>query len=73
MTDGKQRRFSNWQEEYQRKMVSAEEAARVVKSGDRVVLPCVFLGVTPTMIMARRNELKDVEIQAMAPAFDPGC
>ena len=32
----------------------------------------MFLGVTPTMITARRNELKCVEIQAMAPAFDPG-
>ena len=26
----------NWREEYQRKLVSAEEAVRLVKSGDRV-------------------------------------
>ena len=72
MTDSKQRSFNNWQEEYRRKMVSAEEAAKVVKSGDRVVLPCAFVGATPIAIMARRDELKNVEIQAMAPGFDPG-
>jgi hypothetical protein len=27
--------FDQWQEEYRKKMVTAEEAARVVKSGDR--------------------------------------
>jgi len=72
MANREHRSFNSWQEEYQRKMVSAEEAAKVVKSGDRVALPCVFVGATPIAIMARRDELKDVEIQAMAPAFDPG-
>ncbi len=72
MTASKQRSFNNWREEYQRKIVSAEEAAKVVKSGDRVVFPNIFIGVTPAAIIARRDELKDVEIQVTAPPYDPG-
>ena len=64
--------FDQWQEDYRKKMVTAEEAARVVKSGDRVVLPNIFLGVTPTAIFERRAELNDVEIQVTAPPYDPG-
>ena len=29
----------NWVEEYKRRIVSAEEAVKVVKSGDRVIAP----------------------------------
>ena len=29
----------NWRDEYQRKLVSADEAVKVVKSGDRVIVP----------------------------------
>jgi len=72
VTRNGQRTFSSWREEYRRKMVSAEEAAKVVKSGDRVVLPNVFIGATPTAIIQRRDELKDVEIQVTAPRYDPG-
>ena len=33
----------NWRDEYQRKLVSAEEAVKTVKSGDRVVFPTASL------------------------------
>ena len=72
MAGNRRRSFSNWEEEYNKKMVSVEEAARVVKSGDRVVFPNIFTGVTPAAIIARKDELKDVEIQVMSPPFDPG-
>ena len=35
---GRRHDFGNWREEYRRKTVSTEEAARAVKSGDRVVM-----------------------------------
>ncbi len=63
---------SNWKAEYQRKLVSAEEAAKLVKSGDRVVLPCGFHGVTPQAMIARRQELKDVEVRFTSMVYDPG-
>jgi len=73
MTRGRQPDFSNWREEYRRKTVSAEEAARAVKSGDRVVMANrYYAGPTPVAIFERRDELTDVEILSTAPTFDPG-
>lgn len=63
----------NWREEYKRKLVSAEEAVRVVKSGDRVVIPIsVTLEVLHESLGARKDELKGVEIlQGAAGVFYP--
>jgi len=63
----------NWQEEYKRKLVSAEEAVKVVKSGDFVVTP---LPDQPSYLQealaARANELRNVTVSISASAFDPG-
>ena len=63
----------DWREEYQRKLVSAEEAAKLIKSGDRVVFTmgreAFAVGLA---IAARRGELKDVEIFCRAPGYDFG-
>lgn len=64
--------FNNWREEYQRKLVTPDKAAKLIKSGDRVVMPCAFRGLTPLALIARRQELKDVSIQSTAPISDPG-
>ncbi len=65
--------FDSWQEEYQRKTVSAEEAIRVVKSGDRVSFTYgrepLALGLA---LAARKNELKDVRIFVRTPSIDFG-
>ncbi|MBN1613020.1 MAG: hypothetical protein JW950_01005, partial [Deltaproteobacteria bacterium] len=63
----------NWQEEYKRKLVSAEEAVKVVKSGDFVVTP---LPDQPSYLQealaARANELRNVTVSISATALDPG-
>ena len=59
----------DWREEYKRKLVSAEEAVKVVKSGDRVVCgthpdqPKVLGGA----LAARKEELKDVDLVMEMP------
>lgn len=63
----------DWQEEYKGKLVSAEEAVKVVKSGDRVVFPLPFPPrLFPGALAARKDELRNVEIQAAAPITNPG-
>jgi len=63
----------DWEEEYKSKLVSAEEAVKVVKSGDRVATP---LPPQPLLLQstlaARASELRNVTIQVAAPIQDPG-
>lgn len=60
----------DWQREYQSKLVSAEEAVRVVKSGDRVCIPPpVQPRLLPGALWERRNELERVEMHLEAPAI----
>ena len=58
----------NWQEEYKSKLVSAEEAVKVVKSGDRVVFPLVngshLLGPA---LATRKDELRGCTFHATTP------
>jgi acyl-CoA hydrolase len=64
---------SNWKEQYKRKLVSPEEAVKVIGSGDLVVTP---LPSQPSILMealaARGSELKDVTVSVSAPTVDPG-
>ncbi len=63
----------DWQEEYKRKLVSAEEAVKVVKSGDRVsVHPQHNPEFLVKALFARRDELKDVKIWCFGADIDPG-
>ncbi len=59
----------NWPEEYKRKLVSAEEAVKVVKSGDRVVIPLPnqphLLGPA---LAARKDELRNVTFHSATPS-----
>ena len=70
------RRF---QEEYQRKLISAEEAAGLVKSGMWIDYGaiCGFPSLIDEKLAARVGELKDVKIRAehshtQIPKADPG-
>ena len=67
----------NWQEEYKRKLVSAEEAIKLVKSGDRVNISTHTLhGGLAGALADRRDELRNVETQIREPSvmpwFEPG-
>ncbi|MEE9198495.1 MAG: acetyl-CoA hydrolase/transferase C-terminal domain-containing protein [Dehalococcoidia bacterium] len=63
----------DWREEYAKKTASAEEAARTVRPGDVVM---VTRHPPPRVLMdalaARKEELRDVRIRGVAPAYDPG-
>lgn len=62
-----------WREEYERKFISAEQAAQHVKSGDRVVFPggreAFALGLA---LAARKGELSNVEVLVCVPGYDFG-
>jgi 4-hydroxybutyrate CoA-transferase len=68
----RQVKLDNWQDEYKRKLVSLEEAAGMIQSGDHIFIPNGYLGEMPYAIVARREELRDVQVEVCAPAFDPG-
>lgn len=58
----------NWQEEYQRKLVLADDAVRVVKDGDRVWMTSIAAPVALGMALAARgDELRDVSVYENAP------
>ena len=60
-----------WQEEYKQKLVSADEAARAVKSGDVVVIPYrTNTQVIPQAIAKRKNELRNVDVIIGSPRVD---
>jgi 4-hydroxybutyrate CoA-transferase len=63
----------NWREEYKRKFISAEEAVRLVKSGDRVAFTYgrepLALGLA---LLARRDELQHVRTFVRTPSRDLG-
>jgi len=63
----------DWQEEYRRKLISAEQAASFVKSGDLVMFTAGreahAIGLA---IAARLRELKDVQVIAPTPGYDFG-
>ena len=60
-----------WQEEYKKKLVSADEAARAVKSGETVVIPYrTNTQAIPQAIAKRKNELRNVEIIIGSPRVD---
>jgi len=64
----------NWQDVYEKKIVSAEEAVKIVKSRDRVVMTGSTdqPKVLPQALFARKSELRDVEIVWGLPLGDPG-
>jgi len=63
----------DWQQEYKGKLVSAEEAVKVVKSGDFVVTPLPNQpSILQDALAARAAELRNVTISASATALDPG-
>lgn len=63
----------DWKEEYRKKLVTAEEAVSVVKSGDRVAFATNDQPeALSEALTARLVDLKDVEIQIGNPGVDYG-
>ena len=63
----------DWEGEYKNKLVSAEEAVRVVQSGDYVVTPLPIQAMLlERTLCARKDELRDVTIVTSNPVADPG-
>jgi len=63
----------DWRKEYKRKLVSAEEAVKVVKSGDRVNFGFPRQATLLTAALAARNEeLENVEMLIHNPRVDDG-
>jgi 4-hydroxybutyrate CoA-transferase len=64
-----------WEEEYKQKLVTAEEAVSIIKSGDRVAFSLDAKGgpeVLAEALAAKLGELKDVEIEVCTPIIDFG-
>ena len=70
--------MANWQDDYDKKLVTVAEAVKVVKSGDKVAFAmgreAFFLGLA---LAARKEELKDVSLFLAFPGrdfgwYDPG-
>ncbi|MEE9198496.1 MAG: acetyl-CoA hydrolase/transferase C-terminal domain-containing protein [Dehalococcoidia bacterium] len=63
----------DWRRRYKDKIIPAEDAARVIKSGDTVI---ISVYPQPKLLMdaiaARREELRNVHILTQSPSHDPG-
>jgi len=65
--------MDSWQQEYQKKLISAEEAAQLVKSGDKVVFTMGREAHAVGLALAgRKDELKDVHVFVPTPGYDFG-
>ena len=64
----------DWQEEYRRKLTTAEEALKVVKSGDRVAIGGSIdePDILPEALWERRGELRDMKVIHLCPMKDYG-
>ncbi len=63
----------NWREDYRKKLITAEEAAAKVKSGDRVVFTAGREAFAIGMaLFGRLGDLKDVEVHVPSPGYDFG-
>ncbi len=72
MGDNKVQEFRygrDWQVDYERKQVSAEDAAKLINPGDRLYLPLGGPGVIHHEIAKRRDELKSLDIHMARPGL----
>lgn len=64
--------MADWREIYQQRLTTPQEAMKVVKDGDTVMVPIFPPAILVLGLAARRDELKDVTVRLLAPAADPG-
>lgn len=68
----RERKLNDWRAGYLCKLISPEEAAGVIQSGDNIYLPSAYNGYMPDVIVGRRDELRGVTVEVSSPLFDPG-
>jgi len=65
--------MKDWRSEYERKLISAEEAAKFVRSGDRI---CFTMGreayAIGLAVACRKDELRNVTVFVPSPGYDFG-
>ncbi len=65
--------MEDWRDYYKKRVVSSEEAAKLIKSGDKVGFPYgrepLALGLA---LAARKDELRDVKVFVRTPSIDFG-
>jgi 4-hydroxybutyrate CoA-transferase len=65
--------MKDWQDEYARKQISAEDAANLIKSGDRVVFTAGREAFAVGLALsARKEELNGVKVWVPSPGYDFG-
>jgi len=63
----------DWQGDYKRRVTTAEEAVKVVESGDRVFIgPTLGPKLLLKALVSRRDQLTDVTVVTLAAPSDPG-
>lgn len=62
----------DWQDEYKRKLVSVEEAMRVVRPGDSVMVPIASPRILPPALAKRLAELHDIKLRVCGPSLETG-
>jgi len=70
--DTKKRKKLEGLEHYRSKLITMEEAARMVKSGDTMAGPVGYSGMLWNAVCARKDELEDVTVVCSVPFTDPG-
>lgn len=65
--------MQDWREEYKRKLISAEQAAKLVKSGDSIAFTVGREARSVALaIAARKDELRNVKVSVPSPGYDFG-
>jgi 4-hydroxybutyrate CoA-transferase len=62
----------NWREQYSKRLVSADEAMRLVQRDDLVVVPLAGPRILPRALFARGRELGALDLRLSNPLSDPG-
>lgn len=62
----------SWRDDFERKQMTADEAVKLVRDGDRVIVPLAAPRLLPAAVARRGAELNDVKVRLAAPPADPG-
>ncbi len=64
--------LTDWREDYNRKLVAADEAMAVVEKDDLVMIPIAGPRVLPGALFQHAKELGGIDLRLLAPLTDPG-
>ncbi len=64
--------MQDWKEIYESRLTTPEQAVKDVNSGDTINMPILAPHSILEALWGRRDELRDVRLQMLAPTHDPG-